>query len=247
MVPDDLAPRWRDLAMLGWVATRQLGGPVVRMPVIGRLACAATWPVMMTSLVGAWANHALAAHGRVALVTVRACEPPDAIRWRGLLATTATLPAAMVALCAPLLAADAAAVAIAAAGWPGLGDALITVGLAGLAVVLVLMLAGTVPAVRITPLQRRAARALARQRGHVLIEANNLAADDPQRRAATVLVRDLRRHADARQVAILANPRDTAVARMYSRLGFEPLDVNRAGMLVRWPKQRPSLDTGHGR
>ncbi|WP_204009065.1 hypothetical protein [Virgisporangium aurantiacum] len=226
------------MATLGWVATRQLGGPAVRLPLIGVVSCAATWPVVMTTLVGARADNALAAHGKTALVTVSACEPPDRVRWRRLLASAATVPAVVIALCLPLIAATVAAIAAAIAGWRWLSDLLITVGQAESAVIAVLMLAGVAPVVRsITPIQRQAARLSARQRAITLIEASNLAADPADRRAATILVRNLQRHADTRQVAILANPRDSAVAAMYRRLGFEPLNADRPGMLLRWPQR----------
>jgi hypothetical protein len=247
MIPTELVPRWRDLGALGWLATRRLGGPVVRIPVLGLIACALTWPVIMTVLIGAHADRALAARGRAALVMVSQCEPP-VIRWRRLLASAAALPIAVVVLVLPPLTTIVAAVMAEASGYHRVSAVLAAVALLILVMTAVLPVACAAPAFRsISPIQRRTARALARRRGVTLIEASALAADHAQRRAATNLVRHLRRYADAQNLAVLATPRDGTIATLYQRIGFEPITAGRDRMLVRWPNNRrpcPRWDAG---
>jgi len=240
MIPDELLPRWRDLAALGWLATRRLGGPPAQLPYLGRIASAATWPITMTLLVGDQADRTIAALGRTALVVVRACEPAH-LPWRRLLGSTAALPFAAAALFVPALATLGAAILADAVDLDWLCTTLVAAVLPVLAVTAVLMLSCVLPAVRsITPIQRRGARTLARRRGTPLAEASMLAADHRHRQAATELARRLLRHADAQQMAVIANPRNAEVATMYRRLGFEPLDPEPSRLLVRWCARRPS-------
>jgi hypothetical protein len=236
VVPDELLPRWRDLPALGWLVTRRFGGALVRIPVLGLVACAVTWPLTMTTLIGHRADRTLAAHCRSAVVAVRVREPAS-LSWRRMLASTAATPAAFAMLCGPLLALLAAAAVAAAAGRPDLGAVLVLVGLLLDAVTAVLVLASVDAAVRsIAPVQRRAARAEARRRGTLLPEAHALAACSSDRRAATVLVRRLLRHADSRRAALIANSRDDSVATMYRRLKFRPVRPGGDRVLVRWSR-----------
>ncbi len=153
-----------------------------------------------------------------------------------LLASAAVVPVAALALCLPWLALISAAVVAEAAGLHRLSAALATAALLVLVLTVVLNLVCVGPAARsIAPLQRRTARTLARHRHVTLIEANALAADRAQPRATTEQVLRLLRHADAKRLAILANPRNPAVAAMYRRLGFQPVAAGRGRLLVRWP------------
>lgn len=241
LVPNDLVPRWRDLPVLGWMATQRLGEPLTQLPILGPLACSATWPVTTTILVGDRAERTLAAIGKAAVLTVRGCAPARA-PWLRLLASTAALPFAIAALSLPPVVLLGSAAVAEAAGWYTVGTALSAAAIVLLLTTAVLVLACVAQAVRsATPRQRRKARSLARRRGVRLVEASALAADTDHPRAATVLVRRLLRHADAVHTAVIANPRDARVVTMYRRLGFNPLD-DCERMLVRWgrPVRRSS-------
>src|SRR6266496_3564529 len=54
--------------------------------------------------------------------------------------------------------------------------------------------------------------------------------------AATVLVRQMLRHADAHRLAVLARPRDRRLADLYAALGFRELADGRGRVLLRAPR-----------
>jgi len=87
-----------------------------------------------------------------------------------------------------------------------------------------------------TPHGRRMARRWARRAGVTLVEASQLAAAETDQRAATVLVRQMLRHADAHRLAVLARPRDRRLADLYAALGFRELADGRGRVLLRAPR-----------
>jgi hypothetical protein len=104
--------------------------------------------------------------------------------------------------------------------------------------VLVAAVAGNASGLRAAaPRGRRLARAWARDRGVSLVEASLLAAGPADRRAATILVRQLIGHADRHGIAVLARPRDDRVAAMYAALGFRDLSGAGGRVLLRVPRR----------
>jgi hypothetical protein len=236
-IPIQLQPRWRDLPALAWLATIRFGGPVLGLPLLGRLACAGVWLNTLAVLAGARAERACACYRHNAVVTVTRRQPRR-LRWRRWLVLAAVVPAMVVYLGAPPLALMVAGVAGGAIGWavaPVIGlvaAALATVVLMGL------LLAGIASGfTAFAPRDRRLARAWAKRTGIVLVEAAVLAAAPEDRRAATVLVRALLAHADRHGIAVMARPRDARVAAMYRALHFAAVPAGNGRMLLREPRR----------
>lgn len=233
MVPPGLLPRWKDVPALAWLVTRRLGGSVVRVRILGPLACSAGWWLTLASLAGFRAERRCAATGRTAVVAMKP-RWPARLRWRYWVAVAAVQAVALLAV----------------VGVPGLIIVLASLargGLVGpfelgLACVPSVAMAGLIglvvapPALRsIASRDRRVAREWARDTETVLIEAVMLAADERDRQAATVLTLRLRRLFHHQRVAIIARPASDDVAQAYRRIGFVPLRNGSGRILLRLP------------
>jgi hypothetical protein len=97
LLPSELAPRWRDLPALAWLATDRLAGPVGRVRGLGLIARLGSWPATMMSLAGAHAEGACAAYQRSAALTVQQ-QYPRRWRWRHGLLFQAVLPVGVAVL-----------------------------------------------------------------------------------------------------------------------------------------------------
>jgi len=92
LVPRPLLARWADLPALAWLAANRFGGAAARIPVFGRVCAAIGWVGTLVVLAGARADRACAAHGRVAVLTVRQRWPRRS-RWVRHVVFVAALPA----------------------------------------------------------------------------------------------------------------------------------------------------------
>jgi hypothetical protein len=71
--------------------------------------------------------------------------------------------------------------------------------------------------------ERRRVCGWAAREGARLVEAALVAADETDRRAATIMVRRLLGYPDEHGVVVIAVPRTDSVARMYKALAFLPV------------------------
>jgi hypothetical protein len=240
MIPDELLARWQDLPALGWLARRRLSGTIGALPVVGPVARWSGWLLTLVDLVGMRADHAVGSYRHVAVVTVQQ-RWPVRVRWRYWVAgLVAVVPVSLVFVAVPVFV-TVVGVVVARIGAPVVGSVLVFLGWSVCGVTFLLGFASVASGLRsLASGGRRRARAWAGSTGTRLVEAALLAADETDRRAATVLVRPLLRHADEHHIAVIAVPRSDAVARMYEVLGFTHTSDAGGRVLLRVPRSTRS-------
>jgi len=235
LVPRPLLPRWRDLPRLAWVAADRFAGTAARVPVFGRLCVWAAWLSTLAVLVAARAERTCAGRGGVAVMMVRQ-RWPHRRRWVRHTAFIATLPVGAFALAAPSTLLLVASAVADSAGAHRAASVLRLAAPAAFAILVVAAIAGTASGLgAVAPRERRLARDWAQRAGVTLVEASLLAAAETDQRAATVLVRQMLRHADVHRLAVLARPLDATVADRYAVLGFRPVAGGQGRVLLRPP------------
>jgi hypothetical protein len=145
------------------------------------------------------------------------------VRWRYWAARrVAVVPVALVFLAIPAFFTGVGIIVVRI--WaPAVGSLLLFLGWSACGATFLLGVAGVAPGLRsLASGGRRRACAWAAGTGARLVEAALLAADETDRRAATILVRRLLGYADEHYVAVIAAPRTDSVAKMYKALGFLP-------------------------
>ncbi|SNR58424.1 hypothetical protein SAMN06264365_103467 [Actinoplanes regularis] len=228
----DLEPRWRDLARLGWVATRRLT-PGGWIPVLGGAITAALWPMTMIDMVASRADHRVAAQGLGASLLL---QPVAGLtrRPRYWLAAGAAFIGCLAAMLVPVVVMIIAA-AVAYPRSHAVARMLLDWAWSPL-----LLLAPPYLITVVAVLRRldSAARARARSRAQAdkvpMVEAANLAAHPDDGGAATRLVLRLLAHADRMGMAVLASPRTAVLADHYTQYGFVPVYPG-ARLMQRYP------------
>jgi hypothetical protein len=79
-IPPSCMPRWRDLAVLAWVAARAFGPQRAPMSLVWIIACC-SWLVYLPSVASLHARSQLAVCGRSALVGVERVRHPRGFGW----------------------------------------------------------------------------------------------------------------------------------------------------------------------
>ena len=233
LIPPSLEAAWGDLPALAWLAARRAPTVFSRptwfdrlgAPVIAVMTFATFWP--------ARAHHYLAARGRsvVAVVTPGFRSPPKSIAW-----SIAVIAGSMAALSLIVITAGpAVAHATGSARAGALTDGVMYV------LALCILPAGMIRLVRHIKLGRvplrREALALSAQNEAPLVCVSALAAREDDRQATTVLARALLELADSRQLALMAEPADARLARIYSTLRFRTLVEGDERVLLRLPRR----------
>jgi len=232
MIPADLVPPWRHIPPLAWLAA---GAFTISRGPLGRAVLAAGWLVYLGVFIRAKAQRQLAAWHRSAVLIVS--ERPAQARWRGHLAVVASMPIMVLGLLLPYILMTVAAAAANAAGAYAAGRVLADLAPVALVAPLALMVISVLPALRLPMLRdTAAARHWIKDQQEPLVVANTLAAAPTDRHAVTVLVRRLRREADARQLAILALAGNDCLAEDYRQLGFQQILPGHPRVLHRTPR-----------
>jgi hypothetical protein len=239
VVPDKLLPRWRDLPALAWLVRQRLSGRLGSLPVLGLLARCGGFLLTLVDLVGMRAERAVAARDRRAMLTVRQ-NWPLRVRWRYWTAgLVAVVPVALLYVAVGVFFAIVGVIAAHVVA-PPVGSAVMFLGWMACGTTFLLGVGTLASGLRPAFGERRVARAWAASTGIRLVEAAMLAAAETDRRAATVLVLPLLRHADEHRIAVVAVPLNDSVARMYKALGFTPVSDGRRRILFRPPRSHPS-------
>lgn len=236
-IPRRLRPARRQLPGLAWCAARRLVPDTAVRP-IGHLAAAALFLALFVQFAASHADHALAARhldsGERAVLACTRYSPRPSLRYY-MTASVGTILFVLAGATVTIAIPDAAT----SVTGPLASE---LIGLAIRTTALVSMISGLWAMAQLchTGLRTRRqlavrARRIAHARGCSLIHAICLASSPGGGPAVTSLILALRREADTQHIAVLAEPRNTALGHRYQHLGFVPLDPDRQHFLLYLP------------